>query len=129
MIGADDGRFTVRACIIMLHDVRFIYYSKAVGVVGRRHSVVRLRGNCAYTKYVVLTVSSRRARLQTWFGGEPGRGHGQGRPSSPELGVGEGLRARHIPGDVSARAQDQTVAEGDAVPARLGARIARVRHR
>jgi len=78
---------------------------------------------------IIITLSSRHARLQTWFGGEPGRGHGQGRPASPELGVGEGLRARHIPGDVPARAQDQTVAEGDAVPARLGARFTGVRHR
>lgn len=72
-----------------------------------------------------------RPRLQTCsrFGGAPGRGHGQGRPSSPQLGIGKGLRARHIPGDVPSRAQDQTVAQSDAVPARLGARIARLRHR
>lgn len=98
-----------------------------VVVVRRRRRSAVCLCTAPRTEYMVITtVSSRRARLQTWFGGEPGRGHGQGRPPSPELGVGEGLRARHLPGDVPALAKDQTVAEGDAVPARLGARITRV---
>lgn len=100
-----------------------------VAVVRRRRRSAVCLCSAPRTKYMVITVTSRRARLQTWFGGEPGRGHGQGRPPSPELGVGEGLRARHLPGDVPALAKDQTVAEGNAVPARLGARITRVRHR
>lgn len=66
---------------------------------------------------------------QTRFGGAPGRGYGQGRPPSPELGTGEGVRARHVPGDVPSGTQDQAVAEGDAVLARPGARVTGLRHR
>jgi len=71
-----------------------------VVVVRRRRRLSAVRLCVTYTRFMVITVY---AWLQTWFGGEPGRGHGQGRPSSPELGVGEGLRARHLPGDVPAR--------------------------